>query len=119
MLKSKKGKIMIGILATFIIILGIGSFLSYSKFSVINPFSTTHGLLQIMFTEKEYLELQSYPKVILAKPTLSLNDYMKSQGFKEDEENQMGALHMYTNETSVQYVMYSVNRYFAKWRWQE
>lgn len=65
------------------------------------------------------MEIQKYPKVIIAKPNVSLKDYMGDKGFKEDKENQMGALHRYINNSSSQYIMYSTNKYFSKWRWQE
>jgi len=86
---------------------------------VLNPLSTANGLFQIVFTEKEYIEIQKYPKVILAKPNVSLRDYMESRSFQEDKENQMGALHRFQNNDSAQYVMYSTNKYFSKWKWQE
>jgi hypothetical protein len=102
-----------------IIVLSIASFISYSKFNVLNPFSTISGLIQIAFTDKEYIEVQNYPKVIIAKPNASLQDYMQNLGFQEDTENQMGALHRFQNNDAVQYVMYSMNKYFSKWKWQE
>jgi|HigsolmetaGSP11D_1036233.scaffolds.fasta_scaffold02171_8 hypothetical protein len=103
----------------FVILLGVSSFISYAKFQVLNPFSTYSGLVQIVFTDKEYVEIQKYPKVIIAKPNASLQDYMKGLGFQEDIENQMGRLHVFHNNTSTQYVMYTVNNYFSKWIWQE
>jgi len=44
---------------------------------------------------------------------------MKNLGFLEDIENQMGALHRFHNNDTVQYIMYTTNKYFAKWRLQE
>lgn len=119
MTKKKKLKIFIAVICLLAIVTGIGSFISYSKFEVVNPFSTAKGLFQVIFTEKEYVVIQKYPKVIVAKPNASLIDYMVSQGFKEDKENQLGALHRFTNDVAVQYVVYTTNKYFAKWRWQE
>lgn len=104
---------------TLIIILVLSSFISYSKFNLLNPFSTANGLIQVIFTDKEYIEIQKSPKVIIAKPNASLQDYMNRLGFQEDTENQMGALHRFYNNDSVEYVIYSKNKYFSKWRWQE
>lgn len=104
---------------TVIIILGMATFFAYSKFNVINPFSTASGLIQIALTDREYVEIQKYPKVIVAKPEASLQDYMVALGFEEDIENQMGAMHRFRNNDSAQYVIYSVNKYFSKWEWQE
>ncbi len=44
---------------------------------------------------------------------------MQNQGFKENQENQMGALQIFPNNDSHQFIMYSVNKYFSKWKWQE
>lgn len=115
---DKKKKV-IAVFLLLIVILSLGSFISYSKFTVLNPLSTTNGLFQIIFTEKEYIEIQKYPKVIVAKPSASLRTYMGDKGFQEDKENQMGALHRFHNNDSAQYVIYSSNKYFAKWIWQE
>lgn len=119
MSKSKKIKMTIGVVIISIVMVGIGSFISYSKFRVLNPFTSTSGLIQVIFTEKDYVEIQQYPKVILAKPNASLENYMKEKGFKEDTENRMGALRVFTNDVSKQYVFYSTNQYFSKWRWRE
>jgi len=109
----------IAIIIALLIALVISSLFSYSKFRVLNPFSTAYGLIQVIFMEKEYVVIQRYPKVIVAKPTVSLQDYMKSLGFEEDEENRMASLHRFHNGDEVQYVMYSTNMYFSKWIWQE
>ena len=114
----KTRKILVICLA-LIMTLGMASFISYSKFNVLNPFSTVSGLIQVVFTDKEYIEVQKYPKVIIAKPSASLQDYMKNLGLQEDTKNQMGALHRFQNNDAAQYVMYSMNKYFSKWRWQE
>ena len=116
---KRKTKKIIAIFLALIIVLGLASFISYSTFNVLNPFSTVKGLIQVIFTDKEYVEIQKHPKVIVAKPNVSLQDYMNRLGFKEDTENQMGALHRFQNNESDQYVMYSMNRYFSKWRWEE
>jgi len=114
-------KIKIIIVGSFLLmfIAGTGAFISYSKFNVINPISTAKGLLQVVFTEKEYVEIQKYPRVIIAKPSASLREYMESKGFQEDKENRMGALQIFRNNDSVQYVMFSTNKYFSKWIWQQ
>ena len=114
-----KNKKVIVVFFLLMAIVGTSLFISYSKFNVLNPLSTANGLFQVIFIEKQYIEIQKYPKVIVAKPSASLRDYMKSKGFQEDKENQMGAVHRFQNGDSVQYVMYSTNKYFSKWGWQE
>lgn len=114
---SKKKKI-VSISIALLIVLVTSSFISYRIFNVINPFSTAYGLIRVIFMEKDYVVIQRSPKVIVAKPNTSLQEYMKSLGFVEDEENRMGSLHRFYNDDSVQYVMYSTNMYFSKWIWQ-
>lgn len=114
-----KNKIMIGVVILIIAVISVGSFVSFSKFGVFNPFSTANGLFQIVFSEKEYIEIQAYPKVIVAKPNVSLEDYMQKKGLEEDVENQLGALRRFHNNDMAQYILYSTNHYFSKWRWQE
>jgi len=113
-----KNKILI-VVIVLIALIGIGSFISFSKFGVSNPFSTANGLFQVVYTEKEFIEIQKYPKVIVSKPNVSLQDYMQNKGFQEDVENQSGALHIFHNNDISQYVRISTNKYFSKWRWQE
>lgn len=50
---------------------------SIEKFNVDNPFAVVNELFQITFTDKQYVEIQAYPKVMLAKSGVSLNDYEK------------------------------------------
>jgi len=119
MSKNKRANIIVAQFLLLIAVISLSSFISYSKFSVCNPFSTAKGLFQILFTEKEYIEIQKYPKVILAKPSASLSKYMESKGFQEDKESQMGALHRFVNDTTAQYVAYTTNKYYSKWIWQE
>lgn len=116
---KKRIKVIITGFFLLIVIVGAGSFFSYAKFNVLNPLSTVNGLFQVVFAGKEYMEIQKYPKVIVAKSNASLKDYMESKGFREDKENQMGALHRFQNNDSAEYVMYSTNKYFSKWKWQE
>jgi hypothetical protein len=115
----RKARKILVIVVVLIVVLCMASFISYSKFNVLNPFSTVSGLIQIVFTDKEYIEIQKYPKVVIANPNASLQDYMKSLGFQEDTENQMGNLRRFKNNDAAQYVRYSMNQYFSKWRWQE
>lgn len=116
---EKKMRRSMWICLALIFVLGIASFISYSSFNVINPFVTTSGLAQIFLTDKDYVQIQEYPKVILAKPNFSLQVYMEGLGFQEDIENQMGALYRFNNDVSSQYIRYSRNRHFSKWIWQE
>lgn len=94
------------------------SFLSYSHFGVINPFSTASGLAKVMFTDTQYVEIQQSPRVIIAKPDASLDEFMQAQGYSKDEEKQMGALCTFTDGSEEELISYSCNKHFSKWCWQ-
>ena len=116
---KKKTKIGIALIVVLVIGIGISILISTTLFGVSNPFVVANGLFQITFTDTEYVEIQSYPKVILAKPGVSLESYMESQGFTENTEEQLGALRVFEQAEHQQYVVQSVNKYFAKWHWNE
>lgn len=80
-MKSRKSKIFPGILIAAILCTALASFASYAKFTVLNPFTTVNGLAKLMLTDVEHIEIQAYPKVMIAKPNASLNDYMEKQGY--------------------------------------
>lgn len=118
-MKNKKIKIFVGVLALVILMIGVSSFVSYAKFGAVNPFLTANGLIKVMLTDIESVEIQQYPKVIVAKPDASLDKYMAKQGYMRDAEKQLGALYVYTTGDIEALIVCSQNRYFSKWCWQE
>ena len=117
---NTKVKKFVIILIVAVLFLGIGSIISYSNFRVANPFLSASALYKVLFTETEYVQLQEYPQVLIAKPDGSLDEYMLEKGdYKELEEAQQGALHIYSNGDSMDYIMVSVNKYFSLWSWRE
>lgn len=118
-MKNRKTFLAVIISAAVLFAAIIGASLwSYAEFGVINPISTASGLARVVFTEEEYVEIQQYPKVIIAKPDASLDDYMAAQGYERDEERQMGALCTFTDGNFEELVIYSQNRHYSKWCWQ-
>ena len=120
--KEKSRRIIIATLVSevlLIIILG-SCFISYATFNTLNPFSVASGYFQISVLDKEYVEIQASPKVVLAQPNGEVFiDYMDSRGFTELEEAQMGAIRVFTNGEEKEWVWYSINENYSKWRWQE
>ena len=112
----KHRKLLLVVLAV-VLIYGAAAFASYAKFHVVNPISAAAGLTQILLTEKEYMEIQDDPKVILAQPDASLDDYMEEQGMTRADDEQMGAISVFHNGDYREYVQYSVNGYFSRWSW--
>lgn len=119
-MKNKKAFWSVIISAAVLLAALIGaSVLSYAELGVLNPFSAANGLARVILTETEYVEIQQYPRVIVAKPDASLLDeYMEAQGYERDEERQMGALCTFTDGNFEELVMYSQNKDFSAWRWQ-
>lgn len=89
------------------------------KFRTENPFLAGWGLIQIFFTDTEFAVIQDYPRVVLAKPEVSLDDYMAYQGMDRQVDEQMGAIHVFSNHDCKAYIHYSMNTYYSLWRWQE
>lgn len=119
--KEKSRRIVIIALAFSVFItLFFGScFISYANFNTGNPFSVASAYFQITILDKEYAEIQKSPKVVLAQPNEEIFiNYMESRGFTEMEEEQLGAIHVFSNGEEKECIWYSVNGYYSKWRWQ-
>jgi hypothetical protein len=43
---------------------------------------------------------------------------MESHGFTEIKDEQMGAIRVFTNGEQKEWIWYSINKYYSKWRWQ-
>jgi len=115
-----KKKIKITSIIFIVFVLSAASwFISYSKLNVHNPFSAAYGLLTVFYTENSHAVIGNNPKVIIAKPDYSLESYMQNLGFIKEEESQLGSLHVYTYGDDREYIMVSVNGYYAKWCWLE
>ena len=117
--KSRNILITIIVVAGLIIALLGSSLLSYVTFNVGNPFSASIGYFQVTVLDKDYVEISEEPKVMLAQPNMNiLINYMKARGFTEVEDEQMGAILVFTNGEQKEWVHYSVNKYCSKWYWE-
>lgn len=117
--KSRNILITIIVVAGLIIALLGSSLLSYVTFNAGNPFSASIGYFQVTILDKDYVEISEEPKVILAQPNMNiLINYMKSRGFTEVEDEQMGAILVFTNGEQKEWVHYSMNKYCSKWYWE-
>jgi hypothetical protein len=122
----KRKKIIIIIVICFIILLSATIF-SIAKFNVWNPFSSCFGMLEILFTDKEYTVVQNIPnRVVFSKVEDTsektgkqyLDEYMENRGFNFVPEEQMGAILVYSNGTEKEQILFSTNKYYSKWEWQ-
>ena len=115
-----------GIIITVVICCAIllsATIFSLAKFHVWNPFSSCFGMLEILFTDKEYTVVQNFPKrVILSKSDQEsfekVNKYIEDKGFYSVPEERMGAIHKYSNGSKKEDVCISGNGYYTRWIWE-
>lgn len=109
------------------VILLSSTIFSIVKFSVWNPFSSCFGMLEILFTDKEYTIVQNTPNRVVFSKTADtsnkssgkfLDEYMESRGFYFVPEEQMGGILVYSNGSEKEYISFSINKYYSKWEWQ-
>lgn len=112
----------IAVVALLFVIL-FSSFLSYVQFGVVNPIRSGIGVLQILATDKAYVEIGSQPKVVLAQPEGAPWEFflsvMEQEGYTYLEEEQMGAMCVFEKDGRKEHVMFRVNGYYAQWTWVE
>ena len=115
-----KKKTVFVIVMAILIVLFIGATLfSIYKFDVVNPYSACFGMVKILFTNSDYVEVQNFPKkVIFAKPNNSeqlLMEYMKNRGFYNIPDLRLGAVYTFSNGVEYEEVYFSGNKYYAEW----
>ena len=101
---------------------------SFLKFSVWNPFSACFGMIEILFTDKNYTVVQNFPyRVVFSKTSETssksggqyMDEYMASRGFYIIPEEQMGAQTFYSNGIENEIISFTSNRYYSKWVWMQ
>lgn len=75
------------------------------------------GLARVTLLNEPWAEIACEPKVVLAASEISITDYMAARGFAENEQERMGALRVFEKDGAKEYVLCSVNRWFARWVW--
>ena len=114
------------ILVICIVVLLSSTIFSIVKFRVWNPFSSGMGMIEILFTDKEYTIVQNFPqRVAFSKTDTSkksakenLDEYMKSRGFYQVPGKRLGAIICYSNGSREEHIDFSQNGYYGKWVWQ-
>ena len=90
---------------------------SSAVFGTANFVSAAAGLARVTLLNEPWAEIAREPKVVLAAPETDLTDYMAARGFAENEQERMGALRVFEKDGAKEYVLCSVNRWFARWVW--
>ena len=120
---SKKIKRII-LLATIIVLIAVFfTVISGDVFGVYNPLRVTNGFIQVRILDKDYYEIQEYPKVMIANKDLNLVDYMKNLGWTYVETIDADKLVMeniyefkYKEIEAFVEVIQHKNYYIWKWR---
>lgn len=97
------------------------SFISFVKLGVINPFSSTIGLIRIHLTNTEFVEINKLPRVVIAKPNnKSLKFFLKTleeEGYINLEDEQMASRYVFDYKGDKIYVFFTVHALYVKWTW--
>ena len=113
----------LGIMIVIILILSsVSIIISMNKFNTLNPIKSGMEIAKIMFTNAEIVQIQKYPQVYLAKPDnaqQTLINFMEQRGYKYLEDERMASTLVFGNETSKNYIEFSVNGYYSKWVFRE
>lgn len=120
---SKKIKRII-LLATIIVLIAVFcTVISGGVFRECNPLSVINGFIQVRILNKDYYEIQEYPKVMIANKDLNLVDYMKNLGWTYVETIDADKLVMeniyefkYKEIEAFVEVIQHKNYYIWKWR---
>lgn len=120
---SKKIKRII-LLATIIVLIAVFcTVISGDVFGVYNTLRVTNGFIQVRILNKDYYEIQEYPKVMIANKDLNLVDYMKNLGWTYVETVDADKLVMeniyefkYKEIEAFVEVIQHKNYYIWKWR---
>lgn len=120
---SKKIKRII-LLATIIVLIAVFcTVISGGVFRECNPLSVINGFIQVRILNKDYYEIQEYPKVMIANKDLNLVDYMKNLGWTYVETVDADKLVMeniyefkYKEIEAFVEVIQHKNYYIWKWR---
>lgn len=115
--KTKRRYVMVtAIGVVFLIVTSV--FISMEKFSTPNSVLVVSGLIKVMFTQSEVVQIQDYPAVFLAKPDNAqqrLIDFMTKQGYRHLAEERLSSMFVFENDVTRRYVDFSLNGYYSKW----
>lgn len=115
--KKKRRRILAAFAALALAAALLAACLFSAAFGTANFVSAAAGLARVTLLNEPWAEIAREPKVVLAAPETDLTDYMAARGFAENEQERMGALRVFEKDGAKEYVLCSVNRWFARWVW--
>lgn len=121
---SKKNKSIIRLISIIVLIVVFCTVISGGVFGVYNPLSVTNGFIQVRILNKDYYEIQEYPKVMIANKDLNLVDYMKNLGWTyletiDADKLVMENIHEFKYKEIEAFVEVIEHKNYYIWKWRE
>lgn len=120
--KNRKKRIVIFSIVILFFLLLTATFLSYMKFEVFNPFTSSVGIIKILATDKPYVVIQKNPKVILAQPDNTWEhflSYMNEEEYTYLEKERLGNRCFFMKDQQKVNVSFKMNGYYSQWTWEK
>lgn len=121
---SKKNKSIILLISIIVLIAVFCTVISGGVFRECNPLSVINGFIQVRILNKDYYEIQEYPKVMIANKDLNLVDYMKNLGWTYLETIDANKLVMeniyeFKYKEIEAFVEVTQHKNYYIWKWRE
>lgn len=121
---SKRIKSIILLTSIIVLIVVFCTIISGDVFGVYNPLRVTNGFIQVCILDKDYYEIQEYPKVMIANNDLNLVDYMKNLGWTyvetiDADKSVMENIHEFKYRETSAFVEVMEHKNYYIWKWRE
>lgn len=121
---SKKNKSIILLISIIVLIAVFCTVISGGVFGECNPLSVINGFIQVLILNKDYYEIQEYPKVMIANKDLNLVDYMKDLGWTyvetiDTDKLVMENIYEFKYKESEAFVEVIQHKNYYIWKWRE
>lgn len=96
----------------------------YGVFGEYNPLTISKGFIEVVIWDKEYYEIQEYPKIMIANKDMNLLAYMKNKGRKyvettDENKLMMENIHEFKYKDLIEYVEVIDDKKYYIWKWRE
>ena len=121
---SKKIKRIILLATIIVLIVVFCTVISGDVFGAYNPLRVTNGFIQVRILNKDYYEIQEYPKIMIANKDLNLVDYMKNLGWTyvetiDADKLVMENIYEFKYKEIEAFVEVSKHKNYYIWKWRE
>lgn len=121
---SKKNKSIILLISIIVLIAVFCTVISGGVFRECNPLSVINGFIQVRILNKDYYEIQEYPKIMIANKDLNLVDYMKNLGWTyvetvDADKLVMENIYEFKYKEIEAFVEVTQHKNYYIWKWRE